>query len=325
MLGYSREEMIGRPVMEMVAPESREWVMAHIHEGSEQPYEHLALRKDGSVFPVEVQARVIPFKGRSARVSAIRDITEQNKTKAIMENAQRASRLASLGILTGGISHEINQPLTALKVKVDGMLYWEEKDPGSLSKNLVPNLKFISSEAEKIDAIIRHIRSLIRHEKVAAQPVDLNETVRRAMSVLRYQLASHNIHVDLRLGSGPPYAMANETSVSQVLLNLVAYAMNAHDTVDKDHKWIRIVTRSRPSMAILIVADNGPGIPEENRRRIFEPLFTTQAVGTGLGLPIVQFLVQEYEGVIRVRNRPSGGVAFMVMYPASAGRSPEAS
>jgi C4-dicarboxylate-specific signal transduction histidine kinase len=145
------------------------------------------------------------------------------------------------------------------------------------------------------------------------------------MSVLRYQLASHNIHVDLRLGSGPPYAMANETSVSQVLLNLVAYAMNAHDTVDKDHKWIRIVTRSRPSMAILIVADNGPGIPEENRRRIFEPLFTTQAVGTGLGLPIVQFLVQEYEGVIRVRNRPSGGVAFMVMYPASAGRSPEAS
>jgi C4-dicarboxylate-specific signal transduction histidine kinase len=234
-----------------------------------------------------------------------------------MENAQRTFRLASVGTLAAGISHEINQPLTALKVKVDGMLYWDEKDPGSLSTNLVPNLRFISSEAEKIDEIIRHMRSLIHYEKISPRPVDLNKTVRGNLEIFRQQLASHNIHVDLRLGGGTPFAMADETSLGQVLLNLVTNAMQSLDTVDQDYKAIRIATRSRASMAILVVSDNGPGIPEENLKRIFEPLFTTHAEGTGLGLPIVQFLVQEYQGLIRVRNRKSGGAVFLVAYPAS--------
>jgi PAS domain S-box-containing protein len=327
MLGYCRDELLGMPVMEMVAPESRELVAQHIREGSEQPYEHLALRKDGSVVSVEVQSRTIPYKGHPARVTAIRDITEQKKAREIMENAQRTLRLASVGTLAAGISHEINQPLTALKMKVDGMLFWGEQDTASLSKNIVPNLEFISAKAGKIDEIIRHMRSLIQREKTPPRFVDLNESVQRALSVTGQQLASHNIYLNVRLGGGRIEVLANETSVEQVVINLVTNAMNALDTMDLDYKRIRVATRPTASAGILLVSDNGPGIPEQNLNRIFNPLFTTEPSGTGmgLGLSIVQFLVQEYKGIIRVKNRASGGAAFLVAFPSTVKPSSEVS
>ena len=191
----------------------------------------------------------------------------------------------------------------------------------------MPNLEFISAKAGKIDEIIRHMRSLIQREKTPPRFVDLNESVQRALSVTGQQLASHNIYLNVRLGGGRIEVLANETSVEQVVINLVTNAMNALDTMDLDYKRIRVATRPTASAGILLVSDNGPGIPEQNLNRIFNPLFTTEPSGTGmgLGLSIVQFLVQEYKGIIRVKNRASGGAAFLVAFPSTVKPSSEVS
>ncbi|MDM7925584.1 MAG: PAS domain S-box protein [bacterium] len=326
MLGYEPSELIGLPIPDLFAPELREWIESHVPEDASTPEEHIALRRDGFRLPVEVQSWTIPYKGRHARVTVIRDITEHKKAQEAVENTERAFRLASIGTLAAGISHEVNQPLTALKVKVDGMLYWGEKDPETISRNLLPNLKFISAEAEKIDGIIRHMRSLIRRDKMPPSPVDLTLVVRKTVSAMRYQLASHNIHLIVRSGKKPVLAMADETSVEQVVLNLVSNAMKALDRLDRNEKKIVIAARAGVSKAVLAVSDTGPGIPDEIRGRIFEPLYSTESKGAsmGLGLAIVRFFVEEHGGTIRVRNRASGGASFIIAYPKSAGLSAEA-
>jgi len=107
MLGYTRDEMIGKLVMEAVAPESRDFVAEAIRSGRLEPYEHLALRKDGTIFPVEVRARTTQIAGRQLRVSAIRDITERKQAEeALRESEDRFSRLSMAAFEGIGISEE---------------------------------------------------------------------------------------------------------------------------------------------------------------------------------------------------------------------------
>jgi PAS domain S-box-containing protein len=270
-----------------------------------------------------VRARTYPVKdargGVYRAVGVAEDVTDFKHAEETLKKSRDAFRLASLGTLAAGISHEINQPLTALKVKVDGMLYWGTENPDLLQKNLVPNLTFISDEAEKIDHIIQHMRSLIRREKQEPEPVDLNAVIQRALTLMGQQMASHGIRLELDLDPAKPVVVAQEVSLEEVVVNLLSNAVHILDTVDQDVKTVRIATRMQADACVLVVEDNGPGIPDAHRERIFDPLFTTREKGTGmgLGLSIVQRLLEEYRGSIRASNRAEGGAAFTVELPLS--------
>ena len=330
MFGFSQEEVNKSDFdfMDLVAPKSKSFIierMEKIKKGKElsPSYEFTAISKSGKEINVEASVTYLKYKDGIANQGILRDITDRIKTQEAMKIADRASRLASLGTLTAGIAHEINQPLTALKVLVDSLLYYGKQDKEMMYKNLKENLTFISDEAEKISEIILHMRSLVKQDNVTEfELVDINKVIKKAFKLINEQLQSHGINVKLELQKDLPKIYAHSTPVEQIISNLVINAMHSLDTAEKEDKIIMISTIKKDENCILEVTDNGPGIPEENLNSIFDPFFTTKVneEGMGLGLTIIQNFVNSFGGTISAKNLSQGGAVFTVSLPAASSK-----
>ncbi|HPG38164.1 MAG TPA: PAS domain S-box protein [bacterium] len=248
-------------------------------------------------------------------LAVLHDISERKMKEDALQLADRASRLASLGTLAAGISHEINQPLTALKIKVDSLLYWGEENPELMKKNLEQNLQFISREADKIDNIIKHMRSLAQIDQAPPPAqININSIIDNILTLIGQQLQSHRIKVVLKLHEPAPFILAHETPMEQVLINLTINAMYALDSLEKEDKTIILSTRLQNDSCIIEVEDNGPGISEDNITRIFDPFYTTKIGkdGMGLGLAIVQNILSSIGAAITAENVKTGGALFRI-------------
>ncbi len=322
MFGYQKEEIIDKPYEILVAPESFKILKSHYNDriSNQSPpmiYEIKVKHKNGKIFDAELNAGKVLYYGKPSSFVFIRDITERKKALEAQRLAERAQRFGSLVTLTAGVSHEINQPLTALKVKVDGLIYWGEKDPQTLQKNILKNLEFISEQAGKIDQIIKHMRSLTRQEKMVPTAVDLNEIIKRASTLVSQRLKSHNVDLILKLETELKPVLGSDTPLEQVVINLITNSLHALDTVSMPKKQIIIQTHSDTEQCTMEVIDNGPGIDEERLEQIFDPFFTTkiQEEGMGLGLAIVQNILTNLDGKIKVSNNKNGGARFTVVLP----------
>ena len=244
--------------------------------------------------------------------------SEKKRTEAV-QMAEKAMRLASIGTLAGGIAHEINQPLNALTFAVDGMLYWQKRKKKFTTEELLKKLNFISDQSARIDDIIQQMRVLAKQEK-GSQPskIDINNVIRRALSIIGQQLSVHGIKVILKPAITLPNVYGNSTQLEQVIINIVVNAMHALDTIIKPDKIITILTSSDDKNCKIEISDNGPGIKPEHLLRIFDPFFTTRAEGEsmGFGLSISQNIISEMEGTISVKNNPEGGAHFSIEIPA---------
>jgi C4-dicarboxylate-specific signal transduction histidine kinase len=147
--------------------------------------------------------------------------------------------------------------------------------------------------------------------------VNINPVIQKALTLISQQMASHGIRLEMDLDPAAPVVVAQEVSMEEVVVNLLSNAIHVLDTVDQDKKVVRIVTKMESSTCLLKIEDSGPGIPETHMDRIFDPLFTTRNTGQGmgLGLSIVQKLLEEYGGRIQASNRPGGGAVFTVELP----------
>jgi PAS domain S-box-containing protein len=275
------------------------------------------LGENGKNIDVEISMGDIHYEGEEAFLVFIRDITTRKKAQEASLLAERANRFASLSTLTAGISHEINQPLTALKVEVDGLLYWKDKHPQKLPESLVESLLFISSEADKINQIIQHMRSLIKPQQTESRELMLNQAIQDALTLIDQRLKSHGIKLVLDLDTLCPVILGQKTAVEQIMVNLVSNAIRAFDRVDRPDKKIAIITRASGDKCIIKVIDNGPGIQEEQLSKIFDPFFTTSMNEEcqGLGLAIVQNLVNVMGGTIATSNNEESGACFTIIFP----------
>lgn len=227
--------------------------------------------------------------------------------------ASRTERLAAMGTLAAGIAHEINQPLNALKVTADGLLYWKERNQSISEEEIFDGLRFISRQCNRIDDIIRHMRDLAQQNPARERkPVDLSKPVRQALALIGAQIRHHGIELETEFESGLPDALGSETPLEQIVLNLVNNAVRALDGFDRDNKRIRITTFRDGDRVALSISDNGPGIPDEVLESIFDPFFTMDdsGYGMGLGLSITQNLASSLQGNLTVQNRDEGGACF---------------
>jgi len=244
---------------------------------------------------------------------------EKKQVQAV-KMAERVSRLASLGTLAAGIAHEINQPLNALAIAVDGMLYWEDKNYDIPKEEMDQNLRFISEQVKRIDDIITNMRAMAKQEKIKTPvPVDVNKVVRRVCGLVREKMSAHGIAAVLNLEDDIPPIRGNPTQVQQVVSNLVVNAINALERSERRDKRVVVSTRRSGDNLVLEVLDNGPGIPEENIDHLFDPFFTTSASseGMGLGLFITHNIVSGLNGIISVENVKEGGARFVVSIPVT--------
>jgi signal transduction histidine kinase len=239
----------------------------------------------------------------------LEDITARVRLE---EQLQISEKMASIGLLAAGVAHEVNTPLTGISSFTQMLL--EGADPEDPRTRL---LEKIERQTFRAARIVNGLLSLARPISANAGecgPVDLNAVVGDVVSLLEHQFELHRVKVRRELSDNPVVVSGMEHKLQQVLLNLF---LNAKDAMPRGG-WLTIATRLDGDRAIVEVADTGSGIPSEHIARIYDPFFTTKAIGhgTGLGLSITYGIVREHDGAIDCDSTVGQGTRFTVTLPA---------
>ncbi|WP_417257596.1 ATP-binding protein [Celeribacter sp.] len=258
-----------------------------------------------------------------------REVAEREEAEARLKRAQadlvQAGKLSALGEMSAGISHELNQPLMAIRSFAENAQAFLER--GRTDK-AGENLGRISELARRMGRIIKNLRAFARQESEAITDVDLNGVVDAALEMMQAKISKSSVQTDWVAGP-PAIVRGGEVRLQQVVMNLVSNAVDAMETMDEDApKWLTIRIETTADIVRLTVSDTGPGITEPEK--MFDPFYTTKEVGAaqgmGLGLSISYGLIQSFDGQIKGANRPEeqGGGATFTIELARAGHNQEA-
>jgi two-component system NtrC family sensor kinase len=260
---------------------------------------------------VRVNAARIPGAATEQSVVVmVEDVTEQ---QALETQLVQSEKLAAVGQLVSGVAHELNNPLTSIAGLSEFLL--EQKELGKKDRG---HLQVIQEQAERAGRIVRNLLTFARKGAAERVPVDLNDVIRRTLSLTSYDLKLKDIQVERELSGALPDVFGDRHGLQQVVLNLVTNA--AHAVAENPRERPREITVSTwfDGQVHLRVADTGPGIPDEIAQSVFTPFFTTKepGKGTGLGLSITYSIVESHGGQIMLESRgPRGGAAFRVDLP----------
>jgi two-component system C4-dicarboxylate transport sensor histidine kinase DctB len=230
------------------------------------------------------------------------------------EQLVQAGKLATLGELTTGVAHELNNPLNNIGLFVGNAVDLIEL-AATEKGQVIGELRHAMQQVSKATEIISHLRTFGRAAPVSREPISLREVIERALSLMREQLRLREIEVTVDLGPEEPVVVGNAIQLEQVFINLLT---NARDAVaESPRKQIRIAAAAGYGAVDVTLADSGHGIPPGLERRIFDPFFTTKEVGkgTGLGLSITYGIINEHGGTISVVSPPGEGATFLIHLP----------
>jgi len=250
------------------------------------------------------------------------DLTERKRAEAALARSREAlyqtEKLSALGSLLAGVSHELNNPLS---IVVAQAVMMERQSRGG---ELAERAQKIRRAADRCARIVQTFLAMARQKRPEREPVDLNAVANAAYDLAEYGLRNDGIVATRDLAPALPHISADSDQLHQIIINLIVNAQQAlvgSDTPDRA-LTVRTTIGDAPGTVILDVSDNGPGIPEEARRRIFEPFFTTkpQGQGTGVGLSFSQGLAEAHGG--RLELVPSvRGACFRLTLPIDADRA----
>jgi C4-dicarboxylate-specific signal transduction histidine kinase len=239
------------------------------------------------------------------------------------EQLVQAGKLATLGELTTGVAHELNNPLNNIGLFIGNAV--DLLELGGMDKGpVVRELRHAAQQVRKATEIISHLRTFGRAAPASREPIALRPVIERALALMQEQLRLREVEVSLDLGPRDPVVVGNSIQLEQVFINLLT---NARDAVaDSPRKAIGITCSVGSGAAELAFTDTGHGIPPGLRQRIFDPFFTTKEVGqgTGLGLSIAYGIIKEHSGTISVVSRSAEGATFLICLPLARASKREA-
>lgn len=324
MFGYSAAEAIGRRVGDLIVPDEAR----HAHEHGMVRYlssgerhvigkriEVEAMRKDGSRLPVELTVTEMRSEGRRVFVSHLRDLTEAKRLEREMqegrERLHQVEKLSAMGSLLAGVAHELNNPL-AIAVAQSTLLVDKAPDDATRAR-----AERIRAAAERCGRIVKSFLAMARQKPPQRKRLDVAEVIRAALEVVGYSLRSAGVEVETRLPDDLPGVSADRDLLGQVFSNILVNAQQAL-TSRPMPRHIRITARRDGAEVLVRFEDNGPGVPEAVRHRIFDPYFTTKAVevGTGIGLSISRNVIETHGGTIRLGAGDLPGACFDIRLPA---------
>ncbi|HEX7733497.1 MAG TPA: ATP-binding protein [Ktedonobacteraceae bacterium] len=254
-------------------------------------------------------------------MSDLRETTEEVKRRELelrekQEQLVQAGKLATLGELTTGIAHELNNPLNNIGLFIGNAIdLIELESVESSPERILRELSSAMQQVRKATEIITHLRTFGRAASVSYEPVWILQVIQSAVSLVQEQLRLRQIEVQVQLPAEEIVVIGNSIQLEQVFLNLLTNARDA--LADIPHKTITIACTVHEDMVEIRVKDTGPGIPPEIEQRIFDPFFTTKEVGagTGLGLSITYSIIQEHQGNILLENHAGTGALFLIQLP----------
>ncbi len=267
-----------------------------------------------------------PEKGYVA--SILEDITERKRAEAQKSENQRQvaliERVASLGALATGVAHEINQPLQALKIMADGMIYWYDKGKETSMEKVIANCRRISVQAGYITAIIERMQDFVnRAWSDTPEEVDINSMIKQAVNMVQERLKVHSIQLQENTCAVSPLVWGDIKRLEEIIIIILVNAIESLHGMDQAARKIVITTAAVGNKAVIEVSNNGPAIPDAIRGKIFDPFFSFDKSGAnlGMGLAIVKSIVDAHGGTIQAANADKQ-VIFRIelpLYEQSAG------
>ena len=326
LYGYAKDQLLGMKFLDL-GPEHNGECLAYFNEGGSGCVyfpKLLHYKQGGEPFFVNMHACPISYRGRHAIIIAVTDITE-----LIEKDAQliQAGKMKSLGEMSAGVAHEINQPLNAIKMGSEFLAMMEEEGMSVPKAHFLEVVREISTQVDRAAEIINTLRSFGRKSDLIEEQVNLNQPILAVLSMLRRQFELDNIRFDLDLAENLPAVLAHSNRLQQVVFNLVANARDAINDASSAHdkesdRRITIRTGNEANLVFAEVGDTGAGIDPEDLNKVFEPFFTTKEAGQGmgLGLAITYGIVKDYGGEIRIHSEKEKGTVFRMEFPAAWAR-----
>lgn len=274
-----------------------------------QHIECTVTNRDGVRVRLEISTFPILDESGEAKyvIEVCRDVTEK---RALEERLRITEQLASVGEMAASLAHEIRNPLGAVMAAADVLA--NELD-APLEDECRALLEVVVSESRRLNAILGDFLSYARFRPPKLAPADLNSVIEDVLRALDpAEIASHGVSICRCLSPDLPTALVDADQIKQALLNV---AMNAVDAMPNGGTLTVTSSAGEPGVRV-VFEDTGPGIPEDDLERIFQPFYTGRKNGTGLGLSIAHKIVEAHGGSIKAENRPSGGARFTICIPA---------
>ena len=327
MFGYSEQEVAGRNVrLLMPAPHRSQ------HDGYIKRYresgkaaiigsgrEVTARRKNGETFPILLTVGEFHTESGHKFVGFVRDLSEsqaaREQVRQLEKQLAHADRLVSLGELTAGIAHEINQPLTAIAAYADaGKSMLDRGDPQS-AESMQTICTRIGQQSRRAAEVIQRLRNLVRTGSVAKARHDIRNIIKNVLLLFEYEIKKRNIEIEYTPPERAIELYVDDIQIQQVLVNLVKNSLDALEEADIANGTIHIEIAPRGDELKVSVSDNGPGIPERDQRMLFEAFYTTKPDGVGLGLSICRSIASSHGGTLKYAASPQGGARFTLGLP----------
>ncbi len=348
MLGYSREDFIGRELWEMGVFEDKlnsKAAFAELQQHGYIRYDDLPLKTHaGLIKQVEFVSNSYLMDGSSVIQCNIRDISERKRSeKTLQETNQslertlaelqakrdeltgmtqqlwQASKLATMGELAASVAHELNNPLATISLRLDSLATQLVHD-----KRESHDLKIVLKEVERMGKLVGSLLQFGRRSHQQISTVEICKEIESALELTEYYFRSHKIEIVRQFDSSLPTIQADPEQLRQVFLNLMT---NASDAMPEGGRLIisaRVQADDKAQNIRIELKDSGSGIAPADLEKLWEPFFTTkpEGKGTGLGLAICRRVVEEHHGTIAIESRPEGTTVCIIL-PATNGRIEE--
>lgn len=286
--------------------------------GKLKKYRTNAVGKYGQKIPISLYASIIyDEKGDEAgSIGFFHDLRERIHIQQKLEKTQvqliQSEKMASLGKLSAGVAHQLNNPLGGIILYTKLML-----EDYALEDNAREDLYRILNDAQRCRETVKELLEFARQTRQFMKPLNINKAIERTLFLIENQTLFHNIVVKKKMAPFIPLVLADAQQMGHVLMNIIINAAQAMD----GQGCITIVTRESAAKdrVFIEISDTGPGISEEDINHIFEPFFTTkeEGKGTGLGLSVVYGIVENHAGTINARSVPGRGSTFTIELPTT--------
>ncbi len=312
MHGAVRDEVVGRPFSDFVAPEGRDQVSASRRDS-------LGGRSTGGLIEyartgcppeeaaTELRYRVVDLGQGPVMIGICRDISSR---KAMEAKIREHEKMAYMGHIAASLSHEIRNPLATCTLNM--MVLNDRLDLEGFDRR---RLEITVRELTRLEAILHQLLDAGRPLSLKLVPVDLSEVAREVVDLLAAKAAEAKVVIRQRHPAEPTLVRADFGKMEQALLNLMLNALEALEPGGRIVVWTRALARDGDRRVELGVHDNGAGLDPARREELFTPFYTNKSRGTGLGLSNVKRIMEAHEGSVEVKGRPGLGATFILRLP----------